>query len=79
VKKKVFKTIRLQCRTGLGTSELLIKAQRRGYKIKHTGVHHFPRYAGSSVFEQKGLSIPKFKVIKEIIREIMSLKKELRQ
>lgn len=77
VKKKVFKTIRLQCRTGLATSELLIKARSRGYKVKHIGVHHFPRYSGSSVFEQKGFSIPKFKVIIEIIKEIISLKKQV--
>ena len=79
VKKKVFKTIRLQCKTGLGTSELLIKARRDGYKVKHLGVHHFPRYSGASVFEQKGFSIPKTQVIAEIIKEVASLKKEIKK
>jgi len=79
VKKKIFKTIKLQCRTGLGTSELLIKAGRSGFKVKHIGVHHFPRYSGVSVFEQKGSNMPKGKVIKDIINEVTSLKKELKK
>ena len=79
VKKKVFKTIKLQCKTGLGTSELLIKARWSGYKVKHIPVHHLPRYKGTSVFEQKGLSIPKIKVITDIVNEITSLKKELKK
>jgi len=78
VKKKIFKTIKLQCRTGLATSELLIKARRSGFKIKYIGVHHFPRYSGSSVFEQKGSSMPKVRVITKIIKEIISLKKDLK-
>ena len=79
VKKKVFKTIKLQCRTGLATSELLIKARSCGYKVKHIGVHHFPRYSGASVFEQKGLSIPKSSVINNIIKEIISLKRDIKK
>tara|TARA_B100000315_G_scaffold201904_1_gene194449 strand:+ start:1550 stop:2251 length:702 start_codon:yes stop_codon:yes gene_type:complete len=79
VKKKIFKTINLQCKTGLGTSELLIRAKRGGYKIKHVGVHHFKRYSGVSVFEQKGFSIPKARVIAEIIKEVASLKKEIKK
>ncbi|MCH8004065.1 MAG: glycosyltransferase family 2 protein [Nanoarchaeota archaeon] len=79
VKKKVFKTIKLQCKTGLGTSELLIKAKRSGFKVKYIGVHHFPRYSGSSVFEQKGSSMPKVRVIMDIVNEIISLKKELKK
>jgi len=78
VKKKIFKTIKLQCKTGLGTSELLIKARRNGFKVKHVGVHHFPRYSGTSIFEQKGLNIPKIKVVKDIINEILNLKKSLK-
>jgi len=78
VKKKIFKTIKLQCKTGLGSSELLIKAGRNGFKVKHIGVHHFPRYSGNSVFEQKGFSLPKTKVIKDIVNEIVSLKKDLK-
>ncbi len=79
VKKKVFKTIKLQCKTGLGTSELLIRARRGGYKIKHVGVHHFKRYSGVSVFNQKGFSIPKARVIAEIIKEVASLKKQIKK
>jgi len=79
VKKKIFKTIRLHCKTGLATSELLIKARRGGYKVKHIGVHHFQRYSGASVFEQKGFSIPKVSVISEIVKEIISLKKQVKK
>jgi len=79
VKKKIFKTIKLQCKTGVGTSELLIKAGRKGYKIKYIGIHHFPRYSGSSVFEQKGSNMPKIKVIKDIIDEIVLLKKSVKK
>jgi len=76
-KKKVFKTVKLQCKTGLGTSELLIKARRQGYKVKHVGVHHFPRYSGKSTFEQKGLSVPKLSVVKGLIDEMILLRKNL--
>ena len=79
VKKKIFKTIKLQCKTGLATSELLIKARRDSYKVKHIGVHHFQRYSGVSVFEQKGFSIPKVSVISEIVKEILSLKKQVKK
>lgn len=79
VKKKIFKTIKLQCKTGLATSELLIKARRGGYRVKHVGVHHFPRYSGVSVFEQKGFSMPKPSVIMEIIKEIASLKRDVKK
>jgi len=79
VKKKIFKTIRLKCKTGLGTSELLIKSRRDGYKVKHIGIHHFSRYSGTSVFEQKLLNIPKSFIIAEIINEIISLKKQIKK
>lgn len=77
VKKKIFKKIRLQCKTGLGTSELFIRGRKSGCKVKQVGVHHFPRYSGTSVFEQKGFSMPKTSVIAKIIKEIISLKKEV--
>jgi len=77
VNKKIFKKINLICRWGLGTTELLVKARKNGFKIKQIGVHHFPRKAGSSVFEPKGFSLPKPRVVFDLLKEMFALWKDL--
>ena len=77
VNKRIFKRINLICMLGLGTTELLVKARKNGFKIKQIGVHHFPRKAGSSVFESKGISLPKPKVVFDLLREMFALWKDL--
>ena len=77
VSKRVINNISLFCRTGVATTELLAKTGKKGYKIKEIGVSHYPRKMGKSVFEAKGLSLPRPKVIKDILKEIMLLYRDL--
>lgn len=77
VKKKVFKKVKLICRTGLATTELLAKARKNGFRIKQIGVKHYPRMKGKSVFEAKGINLPKLKVIFELFDEMIKLYKDL--
>lgn len=77
VNKRVFKSVKLICKLGLGTTELLVKARKNGFKIKQVGVHHFPRKKGSSVFESKGIRLPKPKVILSLLKEMIILWREL--
>ena len=44
------------------TAEMLIKAKRKGFKIKDVPVLHLPRSRGSSVFESK-IPFPKPKTV----------------
>ncbi len=77
VKKKVIDSISLNCRTGLATTEILIKARKKGFKIKEIGVTHYPRLHGTPVFTGGGLDLPKPKVVKDIVMEMWGLWKEL--
>ena len=78
VKKRIFQKFKLVCRTGLATSELLAKANRAGFRIKQLGVKHYPRKKGQSIFETSWINLPKPKVVKELIDEIIRLNKDLR-
>jgi len=74
VKRDIVKKIRLVCRHGLATTELLAKASRRGYSIKQIGVNHYPRTFGKPVFEiESGLNIPKPKVVWGLFVEMIKL------
>lgn len=77
VNKRVLKKINLICRLGLGTTEILVKARKHGFKIKQIGVYHFPRKKGRSVFESEGLSLPKPKVVFDLLKEMVALWKDL--
>lgn len=77
VKKRIFNKVRLNCRLGLGTTELLVKARKYGFRIKEIGVHHLPRKFGTSVFEAKGLALPKPKVVFDLLKEMLVLWREL--
>ena len=77
VNKKVFSKVELNCRLGLGTTELLVKARSKGFKIKEVGVHHYAREKGVSVFESKGVSLPRWGVVVDLIREMKVLWKDL--
>lgn len=71
VKRKVIKSIKLGCITGLGTTEMLAKARKAGFKIKEVGVNHYPRILGKPIFDwEVGLAIPKPKVVTDILKEI---------
>lgn len=79
VNKRVINNIKLICYTGVGTTEILAKARKKGFKIKEIGVHHYPRKLGQPVFESGFLSLPKPKVIINILKEIILLYKDLRK
>ena len=73
VSKRVINNVKLICKTGVATTEILAKAKKKGFKIKEVGVAHHPRIAGKSVFETKGLSLPKPKVVINLLKEIAVL------
>lgn len=76
VNKRVINNVKLICKTGVATTEILAKARKKGFKIKEIGVAHYPRIAGKSVFETE-LSLPKPKVVMNLLREIILLYKDL--
>ncbi|MBD3310701.1 glycosyltransferase [Candidatus Woesearchaeota archaeon] len=77
VNKKLFRKVKLICRLGLATSELLVKARRSGFRIREVGVTHLPRYAGASVFEGEGLPLPRLSVVMDLFREMRVLWKDI--
>lgn len=79
VNKKIFEKVKLICKLGLGTTEILVKARKYGYKIKQIPVTHYPRLAGKSVFEAKGLSLPKPRVVLDLLKEMKVLKEDLKK
>jgi len=78
VKKHVIDEIQLYSKYGTVTTEMLIKAKKRGFKIKSVGVRHFNRGAGKPLYEIKaGLLSPMtiLKVTQELLwvwREVNS-------
>lgn len=74
VNKRVINSISLMCTTGVATTELLAKARKKGFKIKEVGISHYPRILGKPVFEWEiGLSLPKPKVVIDILKETVKL------
>jgi len=72
IRKKVIDEIpRLEAERGpFISSELLIKAKKKGFKIVQLGVHHYPRKAGKAT----GAS---FKVILSGLKDLIRLKAKL--
>ena len=56
--------------------ENMLSERENGFKIKQIAVNHLPRKIGQSVFES-GLSLPKFKVVMDLLKEMRVLRKEL--
>ena len=71
INKKVLGDIKLKSDGALLSSELLIKARKKGYKITEVPVGHYPRQVGS----QTGAN---FKVIFKAFYDIAALWKELK-
>lgn len=76
-KKQVFDKMKLVTNTGLTDAEVLIKAQREGYKIGQIGVRHYPRLHGRTSYEMgarnKIFAFVKPNVIIDILREMKTL------
>ncbi len=78
VNRRVFDKVKLNCMLGLGTTEILVKAGRAGYKIKQIGVRHYARLAGQPVFEGNFLNLPRVSVVTDLLKEMAKLKRELK-
>jgi len=74
--------MRLVTNTGLTDAEVLIKAQKQGFKIGQIGVKHYPRIHGRTSFEEgmrnKVFAFVRPRVILDILSEIRSLWSDLR-
>lgn len=77
VNKKIFEKVKLVCTLGVGTTELLAKARKAGYKIRELPVTHYPRAFGESKFEGKGVNLPRFGVVMSLIKEMRLLWKDM--
>jgi len=77
VNKKIFEKVKLVCTLGVGTTELLAKARKAGYKIKELPVTHYPRAFGESKFEGKGVNLPRLSVVISLIKEMKLLWKDM--
>lgn len=71
VRKSIFQQIVLESEGSFIDAELLIKAQRYGFKIVQFGTNYFPRSRGVSTLSSSG-------VIVKIIREMVSLYPEIK-
>ena len=71
IRRAVFEKVTLEAEGALISAELLIKAKKAGFRMRETGVHHYPRQAG----EQSGANLG---VILHTFREIFRLRRQLR-
>lgn len=78
-RRNIFDTFNITCDHGIVDPEILIKANLNGFKIVQTGVHHYARNSGGSVFDTTSLGIVKFSHIRKLLSEMGRLKKEIRQ
>lgn len=82
-KKEIFDNMRLVTNTGLTDAEVLIKAQKLGFKIEQIGVKHYPRIHGRTSYEvgvrNKIFAFVRPKVIIDILGEIKTLWSDLKK
>jgi glycosyltransferase involved in cell wall biosynthesis len=79
-RRGIFQRVSLNCRSGLADAELLLKTRLFGFRVTETPVTHLPRKSGASCFEVSGgrlISLPPPGVIWKIIKEMISLRREL--
>ncbi len=62
--RSVFKKLALNSNGFLIDGEILVKAHRKGLKIKEVGVHHFPRKEGTSTVKPRDV----FRTLKALVR-----------
>ena len=73
INKKALGKLRFTCKTGLFTTEMLVKARRVGFKIKEIGVHEYPRKSGKPMWVIPWLNFPKPEVVFKILKEMKNL------
>jgi len=71
-KRQIFDNIELSSSGALIDAEILARAARKDYRITQTGVHHYPRTAGT----QSGANI---RVILRAFRELFKLQSRIRR
>ena len=71
VRKEVLEYVNLKSEGSFIDAELLIKAQKYGFKIIQFGTNYFPRSRGVSTLSSSG-------VILKILQEMISLRKEIK-
>ena len=80
-RKRVFEKIKLMSETGLVDAEVLVKAKCAGFTIGQTGVRHFPRTRGQTIYEVGGrnkfFAFVKPAVVINLLKEIMALRRQL--
>lgn len=77
MRRESIKNLRFICKTGLFTTELLVKGRRSGLRIKEIGVREYPRLFGKSMWMLPLVNLPKPKVVYNILREMKELWSEI--
>jgi glycosyltransferase involved in cell wall biosynthesis len=70
IKRSAVKDIELKSDGAMISAELLIKAKKKGLKIKQVGVHHYPRKGGKPTGAKPGVVIKAFFEILKLWREL---------
>jgi glycosyltransferase involved in cell wall biosynthesis len=69
--------------TGFAVTELIMRIYRRGGKVVQMRVTHLPRVTGEALSDKGvanplGLQLPKFRLVRETLGEMMAMRKDLR-
>jgi glycosyltransferase involved in cell wall biosynthesis len=75
-KKDIFDKMKIKKNSGAADAEILVKARKKGYKIKEVPVSHHYRPKGKTRFEY-GWGVIKFNVVLELIKDLFSLWREI--
>lgn len=73
-KREIFDNIEMQSTGALIDTEILARANRKGYTITQTGVHHYPRTAGAQTGANIAVILRAFKELFELRSRILSEK-----
>ncbi|MDD5135060.1 MAG: glycosyltransferase family 2 protein [Phycisphaerae bacterium] len=73
-RRKIFDDIKMQSTGALIDTEILARARQKGYKIFQTGVHHYPRVAGTQTGAKISVILRAFKELFALYRQIKNEK-----
>lgn len=71
-KREIFEHIKMESTGALIDTEILARAQRKGYRITQRGVHHYPRTAGTQTGANPRVVLHALKELLKLRRRIMS-------
>lgn len=69
-KREIFDSIEMHSTGALIDTEILARAQRKGYTMTQLGVHHYPRSAGQSTGSNPKVILRAFKELFKLYRDI---------